>query len=115
MHSRYIMTPDGLEEMNEKIEQKGFGFCLNSSCLPFQIALIPGMDRNDYIENEACPLKFYCPSCDEYLSLLEDNPSLLVGHAFGVNFIAQYMQTFNKPRNPYHYQPKLYGFEFVNP
>uniref|UniRef100_A0A0K0EE05 Casein kinase II subunit beta n=1 Tax=Strongyloides stercoralis TaxID=6248 RepID=A0A0K0EE05_STRER len=60
VHARYIITPEGLNDMKEKFINNDFGSCLKVSCL--NQALLP-IGLHDIPSHEQ--VKMFCPKCQD--------------------------------------------------
>ena len=113
LHSRYIITNEGLEKMKIKYINKDFPtcprkMCKNITCLPYGVS----NDLNEY------SVKLFCPCCREVYNLPKDSEMNKVdGAFFGPSwvhpFIAKFPELF-KDFNKEIYIPTIYGFRISN-
>ena len=112
IHSRYIISPSGLEEMKELFENKKFGICPRLECqgqavLPYGISDLFGQDRT-YI---------YCPCCQDIYEPYNSSILNLDGSAFGSNFATLFISTFLDEININEFiisKRLVYGFPLSN-
>ncbi|CEF66112.1 Casein kinase II subunit beta [Strongyloides ratti] len=60
VHARYIITPEGLNDMKEKFMNNDFGNCLKVSCLGQSLLPIGLHDTPSHEE-----VKMFCPKCQD--------------------------------------------------
>ena len=107
IHQRYILTPQGLEKMFEKVGKKAYGICMRMGCeeiplIPFRVSLTPKIS----------PMKVYCYNCK---NVYEPNVSTnLDGCAFGRYFAHIFELTYKKRliKSKFRqYEPRIHGFK----
>ena len=114
IHSRYVVTPEGLAKVYNKFLNGIYGTCPRLHCdrqrlLPLGMSDKPRAQR----------VKVYCPRCEESY-LPNRNPSSrssninLDGSLFGTAlphiFMKQFPTAVVLPPKIYHYQPTIFGF-----
>lgn len=108
IHSRFILTLDGLHLMKQKYDNREFGSCPRVFCN--EQPLLP-------VGESDCPSKFflrmYCPSCKEiYRSSLAEEMKIdgaFFGRTFPNVFLMQYPEYVVE--NGSKYRPTVFGFE----
>lgn len=109
IHSRFILTNQGLNLMREKYTKNTYGKCCNTYCngqpvLPIGMYDIP---MQDYA-------KVFCPKCNEVFhppksSCLGSIDGAYFGRTFPHLFIMQYEPMISPPTQ--YYIPRIYGFK----
>ena len=109
LHSRYIITDEGMKKMKEKYMNKEFPtcprkLCQNVTCLPYGIS----NELNEY------SVKLFCPCCREIYNIQDPEMNKVDGAFFGPSwvhpFMAKYPELF-KDLNKNIYTPTIYGFK----
>ena len=112
IHSRYILTRKGLEQMRMKYKNKEFGVCMRHFCN--NQALLPvGLST----EINTGFVRLYCPSCEDIYRPKNDKFAKIDGAYFGPTFanllllqcplLKPYCQ---KMCSSHAYVPTIYGF-----
>lgn len=112
-HARYILTPQGLEEIKDKYERGDYGKCPRYLCsgqhlLPHGAMEKPGKSV----------LRCVCPCCGEFYKAFAANPDFYIdGCFFGPNLFGMFMLTYPhfKPKEFKRYEPRIYGFRIYDP
>jgi len=109
IHSRFLMTNQGLQLMHEKYKRKEFENCPNvgckdTHCLPYGISEEPDQHR----------VYMYCPSCND-IYIPEDRKYMNIdGSFFGSAYIVAFLHTYTSiqpPSPPELPQFRLFGFK----
>lgn len=112
IHARYVLTPQGLEDVRQKFERCEYGKCPRYLCagqrlLPYSAVEKPGRDV----------LRCFCPSCHQLYKLYGTDPEFFIdGCFYGPNLVPMFILTFPNilpPPSP-TYEPTLYGFRLFN-
>lgn len=112
IHSRYILTKQGLQAMVEKYEKKQFGTCPRYYCEGMH--LLP-IGRHDQPGVET--VRLYCPSCFDLYLPNSSRYLNIDGAFFGTTFPGLFIKIFNeienqiKQRNKKQYDLKIFGFK----
>jgi len=106
IHSRYILSENGLKKMREKYLEKVFGECPRKECggqpvIATGSSNIPGRDS-------CCT---YCPRCRDVYHTYSHNILSLDGSAFGISFGPLFFRVFQDliPNSPI----KLHSFQIM--
>ncbi|PVV03120.1 hypothetical protein BB560_002405 [Smittium megazygosporum] len=128
IHSRYILTRAGLEQMAQKYQNAEFGYCPRYLCS--QTKVLP-CGLTDLLEQET--VRLYCPSCHDVYTCSGSRFQTVDGKTrpiffplyfscayFGTTFPHLFFDTFPQlaPKNalstrnqpPAIYTPKIFGF-----
>ncbi|OXA60937.1 casein kinase II subunit beta [Folsomia candida] len=109
IHSRFILSPRGMQTMAIKFKRGDFGqcqrfLCENQNCLPVGISDVPGEGT----------VKLFCPRCrDIYIPKMTRHQQL-DGAYFGTGFPSMLLLSMPelRPVVPSRkYEPRLYGFK----
>lgn len=112
IHSRFILTKQGLQLMVEKYEKKQFGVCPRYYCDGMH--LLP-IGRHDQPGVET--VRLYCPSCFDLYLPNSSRYLNIDGAFFGTTFPGLFIKIFNeidnqiKQRNKKQYELKIFGFK----
>ncbi|KAF8820086.1 casein kinase ii regulatory subunit protein [Cardiosporidium cionae] len=112
IHSRFILTPRGMQLMSLKYNLEEFGNCPNVACNDAAVLPIGLHDKlyQDYT-------KVFCPRCNEVYNPSNAHNQLakLDGSCFGSTFahlfFLQNPQGFSKNHLKLYYLPKIFGFK----
>ena len=108
VHSRFILSPRGMELMKKKYLFGAFGVCPRTSCNS-QNAIPVGLD--DYLS--AAKVKIYCPKCED-IYIPKKKIAELDGAFFGKSFPQVFLQTYPDlvpVSGPQPFLPKAFGFK----
>lgn len=112
IHSRYILTKQGLQAMVEKYEKKQFGVCPRYYCEGMH--LLP-IGRHDQPGVET--VRLYCPSCFDLYLPNSSRYLNIDGAFFGTTFPGLFIKIFSEietqiqSRNKKQYELKIFGFK----
>ncbi|KAJ2451264.1 casein kinase 2 regulatory subunit [Coemansia sp. RSA 2336] len=108
IHARYIITRNGLYQMNEKYKNGDFGVCPRYCC---DGTFVLPCARTDVPERES--VKLFCPSCLDIYTPPNSRYQKVDGAYFGTTFPHMFFQAFPalmpEETSPI-YTPKIYGF-----
>ncbi|CCH44511.1 Casein kinase II subunit beta [Wickerhamomyces ciferrii] len=112
IHSRFILTKQGLQQMVDKYDKKQFGVCPRVYCesMPF----LP-IGRHDQPGVET--VRLYCPSCFDLYLPNSSRYLNIDGAFFGTTFPGLFIKIFSeidqqiKLRNKKQYELKIFGFK----
>ncbi|EJW02988.1 hypothetical protein EDEG_02632 [Edhazardia aedis USNM 41457] len=109
LHQRYLLTPDGLKQINNEIRKKRYGVCKREQCN--KNPLIPTGHSDNYSTKR---VKLFCYKCYSFYRAPKD--CKISSTAFGANFCELYRLCFHlKPRYDkicnFKYKPTLFGME----
>ncbi|KAJ1738732.1 casein kinase 2 regulatory subunit, partial [Coemansia sp. RSA 1821] len=108
IHARYIISRNGLYQMNEKYKNGDFGVCPRYCC---DGTFVVPCARTDVPERES--VKLFCPSCLDIYTPPNSRYQKVDGAYFGTTFPHMFFQAFPAlmPEDPSPiYTPKIYGF-----
>lgn len=108
VHSRFIITPRGLQRMLEKYKNADFGYCSRVYC---QLEHLLPIGLSDHAG--VCSVKLYCPKCEDLYNPKSSRHALIDGAFFGASFPAMFFQQYPHlaPIHPTErYVPKVFGF-----
>ncbi|OHT16444.1 Casein kinase II subunit beta [Tritrichomonas foetus] len=109
LHSRYLLTPEGMEKIYEKYKRGDFPHCPRVLCK--KTTLLPYGVSTDMCEH---PLKMFCPTCSEVYNLKDPLFSKIDGAFFGNAwipiFLNKYKNEIKIEKEPEIYIPKIFGF-----
>lgn len=113
-HSRYVITPDGLESVLEKYKKHEFGQCPRVYCQGHPVLPVGLQDTIGSVS-----VKMFCPCCEEVYHASLPRHRNVVGGAFGTTLphllTFLYPEVFMRSKPPQSYAPKLFGFQFRRP
>ncbi|CAI2379776.1 unnamed protein product [Moneuplotes crassus] len=107
IHARYILSPQGMQQMCEKYAQGHFGSCPRLMCKKYRVLPIGVSDQINQSR-----VKIYCPKCEEIYQC--NKPLNIDGAYFGSGFPFALLQEFPELRpgeEPEAFTPKLFGFK----
>lgn len=112
-HARYVLTPQGLEDVRAKYERCDYGRCPRYLCggqrmLPYGAVDRPGK----------AVLRFFCPCCHQlYKNFVHTPDQFIDGCFYGPNLAPMFLLTYPTllPRNCPKYEPRIYGFAIYDP
>lgn len=111
IHSRFIITKQGLHAMAEKYQNNSFGSCPRYYCDGMHMMPIGRFDSPG-IET----IRLYCPSCNDIYLPSSSRYLNIDGAYFGTSFAGLFMKMFpeikkqTKDRTKGQFQLKLFGF-----
>lgn len=108
VHARYILTPRGLQKMNEKFRNYDFGKCPRYNCknyplLPIGLHDIPAQST----------VKLYCAKCEDLYVPKSSRHAAIDGAYFGSSFPGMLLQAYPNEveRSREKYLLKIFGFK----
>lgn len=110
IHSRFILSSQGLSKMQEKYNLAHFGLCPRILC--DQSKLLPmGLDSH----HGTAGVKLFCPTCEDIYSPKSPKHGCLDGDFFGSTFPHLFLLTYPLDKKEYKYtKPNLFGFNIRN-
>ena len=108
VHSRFILSPRGLELMKRKYLFGTFGVCPRTSCLNQNVMPI---GLNDTLSTAR--VKIYCPKCED-MYIPKKKIAELDGAFFGTSFPQALLQSYPDlvpVSGPQPFIPKMFGFK----
>mmetsp|Transcript_32388 Transcript_32388/g.78830 ORF Transcript_32388/g.78830 Transcript_32388/m.78830 type:complete len:407 (+) Transcript_32388:1-1221(+) len=113
IHSRYILSPEGLDRMRQKYERGDFGSCPRALCRGTRLLPTGIAD-----ELRLRPVKTFCPGCRELYHVRVRHAASIDGayytRTFPHLFLLKYPHL--QPRHePVKYQPTIFGFDVKYP
>lgn len=112
IHARYVLTPQGLEDVRQKYERCEYGKCPRYLCggqrlLPYSATEKPGKDV----------LRCFCPACHKLYKLYSMDPEFFIdGCFYGPSLVPMFILTYPNilPPQSQPYEPTLYGFKLFS-
>lgn len=106
IHSRYILSSQGLSKMHEKYNMTHFGVCPRILCGQSKLLPVGLSERYGTVG-----VKLYCPVCEDVYSPKSPKHNCLDGFFFGPTFPHLFLLTYPIDKKEYKYsKPSLFGF-----
>lgn len=113
IHSRFILTPEGLEKMKQKYLNGDFGVCPRVLCKGEKV--VP-TGSSDCLREST--LKIYCPKCKQCYFPRKIEHRGIDGAYWGTTFAGLFFMSYPDllpKESPVPYVAKVYGFKYRRP